>query len=76
MVQDAEANAEEDKKNKENAELRNNADQLVFTVDKTLKELEGKVEEEEVKKQKQLAMSYKKRLKVKISMLSKKKQKA
>ncbi|EAC8265286.1 molecular chaperone DnaK [Listeria monocytogenes] len=47
MVQDAEANAEEDKKNKENAELRNNADQLVFTVDKTLKELEGKVEEEE-----------------------------
>ncbi|EAF6537761.1 molecular chaperone DnaK [Listeria monocytogenes] len=50
MVQDAEANAEEDKKNKENAEVRNNADQLVFTVDKTLKELEGKVEEEEVKK--------------------------
>ncbi|EAC2474657.1 molecular chaperone DnaK [Listeria monocytogenes] len=50
MVQDAEANAEEDKKNKENAELRNNADQLVFTVDKTLKELEDKVEEEEVKK--------------------------
>ncbi|ENP5990657.1 molecular chaperone DnaK [Listeria monocytogenes] len=50
MVQDAEANAEEDKKNKENAELRNNADQLVFTVDKTLKELEGEVEEEEVKK--------------------------
>ncbi|OFG70926.1 molecular chaperone DnaK [Listeria monocytogenes] len=50
MVQDAEANAEEDKKNIENAELRNNADQLVFTVDKTLKELEGKVEEEEVKK--------------------------
>ncbi|MBC1545701.1 molecular chaperone DnaK [Listeria sp. FSL L7-1435] len=50
MVQDAEANAEEDKKNKENAELRNNADQLVFTVDKTLKELEGKVDDEEVKK--------------------------
>lgn len=50
MVQDAEANAEEDKKNKENAELRNNADQLVFTVDKTLKELEGKIDEEEVKK--------------------------
>ncbi|MBF2543292.1 molecular chaperone DnaK [Listeria seeligeri] len=50
MVQDAEANAEEDKKNKENAELRNNADQLVFTVDKTLKELEDKVDEEEVKK--------------------------
>ncbi|MBC1511735.1 molecular chaperone DnaK [Listeria booriae] len=50
MVKDAEANAEGDKKVKENAELRNNADQLVFTVDKTLKELEGKVDEEEVKK--------------------------
>ncbi|WP_239253998.1 molecular chaperone DnaK [Listeria ilorinensis] len=50
MVKDAEANAEDDKKMKENAELRNQADQLVFTVDKTLKELEGKVEEEEVKK--------------------------
>ncbi|WP_088809014.1 MULTISPECIES: molecular chaperone DnaK [Listeria] len=50
MMKDAEANAEEDKKNKEHAELRNNADQLVFTVDKTLKELEGKVDEEEVKK--------------------------
>ncbi|MGJ8728912.1 molecular chaperone DnaK [Listeria aquatica] len=50
MVKDAEANAEEDKKNKENVETRNNADQLIFTVDKTLKELEGKVDADEVKK--------------------------
>lgn len=50
MVKDAEANAESDKKAKENAELRNQADQLVFSVDKTLKDLEGKVDEEEVKK--------------------------
>ncbi|WP_167627988.1 molecular chaperone DnaK [Listeria valentina] len=50
MVKDAEANAEEDQKNKENVETRNNADQLIFTVDKTLKELEGKVDAEEVKK--------------------------
>ncbi|MDR1567931.1 MAG: molecular chaperone DnaK [Streptococcaceae bacterium] len=50
MVKDAEANAEADKVRKEEVELRNEADQLVFQVDKTLKELEGKVEEEEVKK--------------------------
>lgn len=50
MVKDAEANAEADEKVKENAELRNQADQLVFSVDKTLKDLEGKVDEEEVKK--------------------------
>ena len=50
MVKEAEANAEEDKKRKEEAELRNEADQLVFTVDKTLKDLEGKVDEAEVTK--------------------------
>ena len=50
MVREAEANAEEDKKRKEEAELRNEADQLVFTVDKTLKDLEGKVDEAEVTK--------------------------
>ncbi|WP_338470304.1 molecular chaperone DnaK [Niallia sp. XMNu-256] len=50
MVKEAEMNAEEDKKRKEEAELRNEADQLVFTVDKTLKDLEGKVDEAEVTK--------------------------
>ena len=39
MVKEAEENAEEDKKRKEEAELRNEADQLVFTTDKTLKDL-------------------------------------
>ena len=50
MVKDAEANAEADKKRKEEVDLRNDADALLFTVDKTLKELEGKVDAEEVKK--------------------------
>ncbi|WP_100331624.1 molecular chaperone DnaK [Bacillus xiapuensis] len=50
MVKEAEENAEADKKLKEEAELRNEADQLIFTTEKTLKELEGKVDEEEVKK--------------------------
>ncbi|MDW0117398.1 molecular chaperone DnaK [Sporosarcina thermotolerans] len=50
MVKDAEANAEDDKKRKEEADLKNDADQLVFMAEKTLKDLEGKVSEDEVKK--------------------------
>ena len=50
MVKDAEANAEADKNRKEEVELRNEVDQLIFTVDKTLNEIEGKVDAEEVKK--------------------------
>ena len=50
MVKDAEANAEADKARKEEVDLRNDVDALLFSVDKTLKELEGKVDEEEVKK--------------------------
>ena len=49
MVKDAEANAEADQKRKEEADLKNEADQLVFMAEKTLKDLEGKVSEEEVK---------------------------
>lgn len=47
MVKDAEANAEEDKKRREEVELRNEADQLVFSTDKTLKDLGDNVEQEE-----------------------------
>lgn len=50
MVREAEENAEADKKAKEEVELRNEADQLVFTTEKTLKDLEGKVDEAEVAK--------------------------
>ncbi|MEW4306677.1 molecular chaperone DnaK [Rossellomorea marisflavi] len=50
MVKEAEENADADKKRKEEVELRNEADQLVFQTEKTLKDLEGKVDEEEVKK--------------------------
>ena len=50
MVKDAEANAEADKKRKEEVDLRNEVDQLIFIVDKTLKDLEGKVDAEDVKK--------------------------
>ncbi|WLD92136.1 molecular chaperone DnaK [Alkalihalobacillus sp. AL-G] len=50
MVKDAEENAEADKKRREEVDLRNEADQLVFTTEKTLKDLEGNVDEADVAK--------------------------
>ncbi|WP_078545544.1 molecular chaperone DnaK [Litchfieldia alkalitelluris] len=50
MVREAEENADADKARKEEVELRNEADQLVFQTEKTLKDLEGKVDEAEVAK--------------------------
>ncbi|HBY89356.1 MAG: molecular chaperone DnaK [Ruoffia tabacinasalis] len=49
MVKDAEANAELDKQRREEADLRNEVDQLIFTTNKTLEDLKDKVSEEEVK---------------------------
>ena len=50
MVKEAKENEDADKKRKEEVDLKNEVDQLIFTTDKTLKELEGKVSEDEVKK--------------------------
>lgn len=50
MMKDAEANAEEDRKRKETVEVRNEADQLVYTVDKTIKDLGDKVDPTEIDK--------------------------
>ncbi|ADI26028.1 molecular chaperone DnaK [Geobacillus sp. G4] len=50
MIKEAEENAEADRKRKEAAELRNEADQLIFMTDKTIKEVEGKVSADEIKK--------------------------
>ena len=46
-VKDAEAHASEDKKKKEEIEVRNNAESLVYNSEKTLKELEDKISGEE-----------------------------
>ncbi len=43
MVKEAEAHAAEDKARREEAELRNEADSLIYTVDKTLKEHKDKI---------------------------------
>jgi molecular chaperone DnaK len=50
MVEEAEKNAEEDKKRREEVDLRNEADQLVFTTDKTIEDLGDKVDAEEKEK--------------------------
>ncbi len=47
MVKDAEAHAAEDKKQKESAEARNEADTLVYTVEKALNDFGDKVGEED-----------------------------
>ena len=48
MMKDAEANAEADKQRKEEADLKNEVDQLIFQVGKTTGELEGKVDQAEI----------------------------
>ncbi len=50
MVKEAERNAEEDRKRKELVEARNTADQLIYTVEKTIKDLGDKVDASEIQK--------------------------
>ncbi len=47
MVKDAEEHAEDDRKARESADLRNHADQLMYQVEKTLKENESKFSDED-----------------------------
>lgn len=50
MMKEAEQFAEEDKKRKEEAETRNNAESLIYTAEKTKKDLEDKIGKEQVEK--------------------------
>jgi molecular chaperone DnaK len=50
MVKDAEQFAEEDKKRKEEAEVRNNADSLIYTTEKTKKDLGEKLTKDQAEK--------------------------
>ena len=47
MVREAEEHAEEDKKKKEEVATRNQADTLAYSVEKTLKDVEGKIDDAE-----------------------------
>lgn len=49
MQKEAEEHADEDKKKKEEADLRNEVDQLIFTTEKTLKETKGKLSDADTK---------------------------
>jgi len=62
MMKDAEAHADEDRKRKELVETRNSADQLVYTVEKTIKDLGDKVDAGEVEKAEQAKEAVKKAL--------------
>ncbi len=44
MVKEAEANAAEDKKKKEEAEIKNNASSLISSADRVMKDFEGKID--------------------------------
>lgn len=50
MMKDAESHADEDRKRKDLVEARNQADQLVYSVDKTIKDLGDKVDQAEIDK--------------------------
>jgi len=50
MVKDAEQFSEQDRKKREEAETRNNADNLIYTAEKTKKDLAGKITQEQTSK--------------------------
>lgn len=50
LIKDAEQFADQDRKTKEEAEIRNNADSLVYTADRTKQDLAGKISQEEIGK--------------------------
>ncbi len=50
MVKEAEQFAEQDRKKREEAELRNNADSLIYTAEKTKKDLEAKLTQDQKSK--------------------------
>lgn len=58
-IKEAEKFAEEDRKHKERVELQNQADALIYSTEKTLKELGDKVSEEEKKKIEEKASNLK-----------------
>lgn len=49
MTQDAEMHADEDAKKKEMIEVKNSAENLIFTAEKSMKDMEGKMEEADKK---------------------------
>ena len=62
MVKEAEANKEADNKRKEEADARNDAEQLIFATEKAIKDLGDKVDEKDKKEAENLIEELKKNL--------------
>ncbi len=63
MVKEAEANAEADKKRKEGVEVRNQADNMCYQAEKTMKDMEGKGKDDMIAKVKAAVDTLKESLK-------------
>jgi molecular chaperone DnaK len=62
LIKEAETFTEQDKKRKEEAELRNEADSVLYTTERTKRDLEGKVEKANLDRLDQAAQDLKKAL--------------
>ena len=62
MVKEAEANAQEDKKKKEEAETRNNAQSMISAADRIVKDFEGKISDSDKSKLEEQKEALKKAL--------------
>ena len=72
LIEEAKKHAEEDKKRKELAEIRNKADTLTFVAEKTLKDLKDKVEEKTKKEVEKLVKELRDEIAKDITKISKK----
>ncbi len=67
LVKDAEQYAEEDRRKKEEAEIKNEADSMLYTVEKTKKDLAGKISDSDVSRLDSAAQELRKALEGKNS---------
>jgi molecular chaperone DnaK len=62
LIKEAESYAEQDKKKREEAELRNDADSILYTTERTKRDLEGKVDKANIDRLDQAASELRKAL--------------
>jgi molecular chaperone DnaK len=75
MVKDAESHAEEDKRRREEADTVNEADSMIYTTDKTLKDLGDKADKAQVEKVQQYRNELQEALKTKdLAQINEKKE--
>lgn len=73
LVKEAQAHADEDKKKKEIAELRNKADSLTFVADKTVTDMKDKISDEDKKQIEELVKEVRELLAIDIDKVDKEK---